>query len=328
MKVQRSAWALALMLAVPSCAQVQGRVLNGFKLSNALVPQFEIMEGGAPRDGIPALTDPPRESAESAGHWLQDEDRVMGVALNDEAVAYPLRILGRHEAVNDLVGGTPLLVTYCPLCGTGVVFDPLIQGRRAIFGVSGLLYNSDVLLYDRKTESLFSQLLFRAITGPLQGTDLETLPALTTTWEEWKRLHPDTQVLSRIQPPHFIDYGTDPYAGYHKSRTTMFPVRGDDRTRDAKQLAYLILDGSHKLLVAEETLELPAGDERALYDVEGGIQLEYDPGARRLLARSQSAKPPTVIPGYWFALSAFHPDARRLEAEDLQPTPLPASAGS
>ena len=294
------------------------RVVNGFDLSNSLVPKHQIREGGAPRDGIPALTDPAREPAQLADTWLEEKDRVIGLALNGEAVAYPIRILNWHEVVNDIVGETPVVITYCPLCGTGVVFDALMGGKRTFFGVSGLLYNSDVLLFDRHTESLFSQLLFEAITGPLRGTELRTIPASTTTWKVWKSLHPDTQALSRVQPPYLVDYGTDPYALYRRSRLTMFPVRGDDPSRGRKEWAYLILAGEEKILVAEEVLRVAAEAGNQRHTLESGILLEYNPEARQLLVWDSLAGQATVIPGYWFALTAFHPKARRVELDDLQ----------
>ncbi len=308
---------LTIVLCLAVVAPAYARVANGFDLSDSLVPTREILAGGPPRDGIPALTDPPRLSAKSADEWLKHEDRVMGLALGDEAVAYPIRILNWHEIVNDVVGGSPVVVTYCPLCGTGVVFDARVGSQRAIFGVSGLLYNSDVLLFDRATESLFSQLGLKAITGPLRGTKLVAIPAVTTTWEAWRRKHPNTEVLSHVLP-HGRDYGTEPYQQYRRSKKTMFPVRGRDKSRGAKEWAYLVLAGEKKFLVAEEDLREAASRGARRFTVAHEVVLRYDPKARELMALGGSADEWTVIPGYWFALTAFHPDARRVELEDLE----------
>ena len=310
-----------LILTIAAClaaiAPAYTRVANGFDLSDSLVPAREIRAGGPPRDGIPALTDPPRLSAEEADAWLRDDDRVMGLVLGGEAVTYPVRILNWHEIVNDVVGGKPVAVTYCPLCGSGVVFDARVGGRRTIFGVSGLLYNSDVLLFDRATESLISQLMMKAISGPLRGTELATIPVVITTWEAWRRRHPDTEVLS-YQLPYGRDYGTDPYNRYHRSGATLFPVRGADRSRGAKEWAYLVLAGEKKLLVAEADLREVVKSGSRRFTIADGIVLHYDPEARELRALDGSAGSWMVIPGYWFALTAFHPHADRVELEDLE----------
>ena len=171
-------------------------ILFGFDFSEHSIPINEIHSGGPAKDGIPALYDPEFITANDA-HYLKSSDRVLGLSINGESKAYPLRILNWHELVNDRVGGTDVLVSYCPLCGTGMAFDSNINGERTLFGVSGKLYNSDVLFYDRKTESLWSQIKMEAVTGPLTGSRLKLLPLVHTTWEAWKKKHPDTKVLSK-----------------------------------------------------------------------------------------------------------------------------------
>ena len=168
-------------------------VKNGFDLQGSLVPAKEIRHGGPPRDGIPAL-DQPRFIPAASASYLKPDDRVLGMELNGIVKAYPIRILDWHEIANDDFNGQPVVVTYCPLCGTGMAFSAQIGGSRTTFGVSGLLYNSDVLLYDRQTDSLWSQLLGKAITGPLKGTELKLIPLRHTTWRAWKSEHPDTLV--------------------------------------------------------------------------------------------------------------------------------------
>ena len=129
------------------------------------MPVEEILAGGPPRDGIPALDEPKFVSA-AASVW-EDDEHVVGVSVGGESRAYPLAILVWHELVNDSLGGEPILVSYCPLCGTAMVFDRRVGGRERRFGVSGLLYLSDLLLYDRASESLWSQISATAVTGPL-----------------------------------------------------------------------------------------------------------------------------------------------------------------
>lgn len=146
------AWLVFLMLGASAGALPPGTKLNGFSLERATIPIEDILQGGPPRDGIPALTDP-RVIAAEAAPW-PDEARVIGVEIDGAARAYPLAILNWHELVNDSLGGTPILVSYCPRCGTGMVFDREVAGTSRQFGVSGLLYRSDMLLFDRESESL------------------------------------------------------------------------------------------------------------------------------------------------------------------------------
>jgi len=178
MSVAGLAPVFAALLAA-AAAQAAPAHLNGFELEGSLVPAADIHRGGPPKDGIAALTDPRFVSAADAK--LSPEDRVVGVALGGVAKAYPIRILNWHEVVNDAFAGRRIAVTYCPLCGTAMVFDAVAGGRRRAFGVSGLLYNSDVLLYDRESESLWSQVLKRAVSGPEKGTALTQIPARHTT---------------------------------------------------------------------------------------------------------------------------------------------------
>ncbi|MFQ5701743.1 MAG: DUF3179 domain-containing protein [Acidobacteriota bacterium] len=317
MRSQSARRAVGLAVALLPCAGLLAQVANGFDLAESLVPRHEIRGGGPPRDGIPALTDPMHESVEMADGWLDPDDRIVGLTIDGESAAYPIRILNWHEVVNDVVGGKPVVITFCPLCGTGVVFDASLGGQRAIFGVSGLLYNSDVLLYDRRTQSLFSQLMFQAITGPLRGTKLETIPVRITTWNVWKTSHPRTTVLTRSLP-YLRDYGTDPYARYKRGGGTMFPVRGADRSRTSKEWAYLVLSGKTGLVIAEELLRDASSDDAHRFMVGGRTLVDYHASTRELLA-SEDRAAITVIPGYWFALTAFHPEAHVVRHEELHP---------
>jgi len=184
-----------LLLSLVFSSTVAAQVKNGFDLEDALVPVDMIQSGGPPRDGIPALSRPRFVSAKEAD-FLEQTDRVLGITLNGVSRAYPIKILNFHEIVNDRFSDASVVVTFCPLCGTGIVFRGSIEGVDHSFGVSGLLYNSDVLLYDQQTESLWSQIGGRAISGPRKGTPLERLPVTHTTWEDWLGRHPDTRVLS------------------------------------------------------------------------------------------------------------------------------------
>ncbi|WP_370515787.1 DUF3179 domain-containing protein [Halapricum sp. CBA1109] len=191
------------------------------------VPESDL-DRGAQKDGIPAITDPAFAAdwsgVENRGESLEldDEDTVVGVARDGEARAYPLRILDWHEVVNDEFGG-PLLVTFCPLCGSGMTAVRRVDGEVTTFGVSGLLFRSDLVMYDAATESLWSQIMATAIRGPRTGESLALVPSSLTTWGEWRTDHPRTRVL--LPPPDsgtITDapprpYGRDPYVGYADS---------------------------------------------------------------------------------------------------------------
>lgn len=275
-----------------------------FDLSNASVPREHILSGGPPKDGIPALTDPAVVSAADAS-YLRADDRVLGVAIGGQVRAYPIRILNWHEVVNDQLGGVPIVVTYCPLCGTGMVFRGEREGRRALFGVSGLLYNSDVLLYDRDTESLWSQLKMEAVTGPRLGEQLEWLPVEVTTWQTWRAAHPQTEALS-LDTGYHRDYDRDPYAGYAAGLRLMFPVEREDRRLPTKTwIAGILANGRPKAYPLDR---LPL--DRVLEDVVNGqtLRLAYDAASRALRVTDADERPVPVVQAYWFAWSAFYPD--------------------
>ena len=172
-----------------------GKTPPRFDLTKHSVPLDQIADGGPGKDGIPAILAPRFVSAGEAT-FLQDTDRVLGLTQGADAKAYPIKILNWHEIVNDVVGGKPVVVTYCPLCGTGIAFDAAILGQRRSFGVSGLLYQSDLLMYDHQTESLWSQIGMHAVAGPLTGEKLTPVFLEHTTWGEWRAAHPATLVLS------------------------------------------------------------------------------------------------------------------------------------
>ncbi|MDP6442408.1 MAG: DUF3179 domain-containing protein, partial [Pirellulaceae bacterium] len=201
---------------------------SAFNYDNAIIEKSEILRGGPPIDGIPAITKPSFVAA--AETRLPDDDRVIGVVEGDQAKAYPLRILTHHEVVNDRIGETPIAVTYCPLCDSSAVFDARIGDREIEFGVSGLLYNSNVLMYDRGSEnpSLWSQLKQVAVAGEHVNDRLRMTPFEVSTWKTWREKHPETLVMS-TQTGFGRNYNVDPYDGYVDSPILMFPVKPTDQ---------------------------------------------------------------------------------------------------
>ena len=162
-----------------------------------LIDAREVLWGGVEVDGIPALEFPTQVSAQDAAAWINDSDPVIGVAINGDVRAYPIRIIAWHEMVNDTVGGLPVSLAYCTLCGAPILYDGRAGDAVYRFGTSGLLYRSNKLMYDRTTETLWNQFSGEPVWGPLagRGIRLTPLPAVHTTWGEWRRAHPGSTVL-------------------------------------------------------------------------------------------------------------------------------------
>lgn len=308
---------VALALA-SGAARAQGAgsdaaAFNGFDVSNASVALRAIQRGGPPKDGIPAIDRPMFLRADHAN--LTANDRILGVALNGVARAYPVRILNWHEVVNDRFGDRAVVVTYCPLCGTGMAFDAPPGTGSGSFGVSGLLYNSDVLLYDRATQSLWSQIMQTAISGPLVGTRLRSVPLTHTSWGDWRRRHPATEVLS-ADTGFARDYARDPYDGYERVQKLMFDVQHrDDRFPPKEWVLGIEVNGTYKAYpfsVLAHTVD--AGGE--LRDTVAGrpLRIRYDRahGTAEAFDAQGRAWPGTMA--FWFAWVAFHPRTDVLRA--------------
>jgi hypothetical protein len=182
----------------------------------ASVPLSEIRSGGPPPDGIPPIDDPVFESIDDADGWLEPQSPVLVMDLGGDARAYPLAILTFHEIVNDVIDGRPVLVTYCPLCNSGLSFERTLDGEVLSFGTSGRLWHSNLVMYDRGTRSLWSQFTGEAIVGQRLGDTLERLPLQIVAWQQFHTDWPDGQVLSR-DTGHIRDYGRNPYVGYDTS---------------------------------------------------------------------------------------------------------------
>jgi len=310
-----------------------------------LIPLDEIRSGGPPKDGIPSIDVPRFVGADGWDAVNYDPDSlVIGVEVNGKRRAYPFQILVWHEIANDVFEGQPLVVTFCPLCGSAIVFVPVVEGTQTEFGVSGKLYNSDLLMYDRETDSLWSQVTGTAVVGERTGTRLDLYPSEIMTWGEWRTTYPDSEALTR-QTGHTRDYDDPPYEGYDEDKDIWFPVTGTDERLHSKTLvvgveldddtfgAYPVdavvagspvndvLDDTPLLIVADPTagntvrvferridgreLTFELAD-NALVDAKTGSRWGFDGVA--LDGEMAGLHLNEIIPinGFWFAWYAFH----------------------
>ncbi len=190
------------------------------------VSLYDFRTGGPPKDGIPAIDHPRFLSTAEADSFLAPREPVAVLEVGGIARAYPLQILVWHEIVNDEISGQPVTVTYCPLCNSTVAFSREVDGRTLDFGTTGMLRNSDLVMYDRQTESWWQQLTADAVVGELTGTKLQVLPSQILPWSEFLRLHPDGEVLSR-QTGFARPYGDNPYVGYDRPNSRPFLFQGE-----------------------------------------------------------------------------------------------------
>lgn len=189
------------------------------------VPYEEIISGGPPKDGIPPIDEPKFISVEEAGEWLRPVEPVILVQVGEDARAYPLQILTYHEIVNDTIGGLPLAITFCPLCNTAIVFERTVDERLLDFGTTGHLRFSNLLMYDRQTETWWQQGNGEAIIGELLGARLEFYPGAIISWDEFRSSFPAGKVLSR-ETGFSRPYGRNPYIGYDDVNNPPFLYRG------------------------------------------------------------------------------------------------------
>ena len=216
--------------------------------SRTLIDLDEVRSGGPPRDGIPPIDTPDFVAGKEADEWLDPREPVIVVSAGDETRAYPLQLLTWHEIVNDEVGGVPLAVTFCPLCNASLVFDRRANDRLLDFGTTGKLRKSDLVMWDRQTESWWQQFTGRAIVGEMAGTELTRLPASIVAYEDFRRAYPQALVLSR-RTGHRRPYGSNPYRGYDSIEDQPFlffdPI--DERLPPMERVLNISVGDHHKL---------------------------------------------------------------------------------
>ena len=220
-----------------------GRYVWNTDFSKHSIDYNEILSGGPPRDGIPSIDDPKFLSVNPPPSWLADNEPVISLEINGEAKAYPLQIMIWHEITNDVVGGVPVLVTFCPLCNTALVFERTLDGGVYEFGTSGLLRFSDLVMYDRQTESWWQQIGGEAIVGKLTGAQLTPLSASIVSWGDFRNNFPGGQVLS-LETGFQRAYGSNPYTGYDDINSAPFLFVGpdDSRLRPVERVATVLIN--------------------------------------------------------------------------------------
>ncbi len=294
-----------LGLCTSAASQEAPSFYNGFEVEGGLIAPNEIDHGGPGRDGIPALDHPSFLSGSQRDQQIRPDDRVIGVSYNGIAKAYPIAIMDYHVVVNDSFGDTAMTVIFCPLCGNGMVLRADSAGQVLNFGVSGLVYNNDLLLYDRNTRSLWSQMMKKALTGPLKGTTLTQVPAQYTSWANWSKQHPQSLLLSR-DTGHQRNYDEDPYAEYKRLPMVLYATLHSDWRLPAKTWVVGIT-------VGEDALALPFAEldslENALGVTVGGqaLEIQWDKAAQSARVFDAEGKEHPATAGYWFAWVAFHP---------------------
>lgn len=271
------------------------------------IPLNEILSGGPPKDGIPSIDNPRFLSIDEAD-FVGDEEAGTGLCVGEDCRFYPYQIMVWHEIANDIVGNQPVLVTYCPLCRTGIVFGRVLNGVTTEFGTTGKLWRSNLLMYNRsdnpENESMWSQVLGEAVVGEHTGTKLNIVPSDVIRFGDWKKLHPDTKVLSK--DTGFIrTYGYDPYGSYYSSDDVSFGATFDDTRLHPKEFVLGIeVDGKFKAYHSEA---LKAGKTSDSFNGQT-ILIDKKPEGEVRMFRGDRNTPQPYIGGFWFSWLAVHPD--------------------
>lgn len=266
-----------------------------------------VFQGCSQRDCIPSI-DRPDFLPASEVDYLDGDDIVLSVRHGNITRAYPTRILDRHEIVNDTFAETPVAVTYCPLCGSGLAFVRVLDGEEVQLGVSGLLHNNDLIMYDRKTESLWQQITGQAIAGPKRGSTLQSLPVTMSLWAEWKAANPEAEVLA--PPSGQQQYRKKTYGDYDTSDRLLFPVANLDARLHVKKVIHGVEIGELSIAVEEGWLKKNGSWEHAI----NGKILRLDVNDAGGVTGSLEGEPVTVHRMYWFAWYSFHPDTSLIDS--------------
>lgn len=277
-----------------------------------ILSESDLSQGCPRRDCIASLDDPNFESQEDADKWLNDDDLVFGIVIDGEARAYPQRILNWHEIVNDTIQGQDIAVTFCPLCGSAISFERKVDGVTTTFGVSGKLYNSNLVMYDRLEDSYWQQETGIAILGEAAQREekLKPIPMASVFWEDWRENHPETLVLSR--DTGFVrDYARYPYGSYEEDGDLYFGIENTDNRLPLKApgFGFSLSDGNKFY----QTKDIPEGVE--VNDTIGNQDVVVQNQKGIVTLTTEAGEEIVPIRTFWFAFAAFHPDAEIYQAD-------------
>lgn len=286
-------------------------LLEVFKLTQAdsNVPFDSLMQACPARDCIPSI-DHPKYVPSSEVDYLRDDDLVMTLTHNGITRAYPTRILDHHEIVNGMFGTDPVAITYCPLCGSGLAFDRRVGEQVMDFGVSSLLHNSDLVMYDRQTDSLWQQITGQAFAGKSRGIQLKTLPLSMITWANWRQQYPDGEVLT-VDDIQSDVYMKDAYGDYAESERLYMPVSASDARLHPKRVIYGLEIGNRAIAVDGEWLEQERNWSNQYEDKKLVLSMSQNGEIEARLGDQQV----TVHRMYWFAWFSFHPTTALINGE-------------
>jgi len=262
----------------------------------------DLRQGCPARDCIPSIDNPKYVSADEAAH-VADDELVITLSYKGQYRAYPSKILDHHEIVNDTIAGDPLAITWCPLCGSAVGIERTVGGTVTEFGVSGVLYNSDLVLYDRATETLWDQIEAKGVVGIMTDVELTLVPVSMSKWAKWRDKHPDTLILSTDTGFEY-DYSQDRYAEYRGSTQLFMPVSASDERVHAKTVVFGFDLASGSVAYAESVLKEDGSYGHDLNGEEAVITL-HDDGKVTMLRGDKTHHPIRV---FWFAWYTFHPE--------------------
>lgn len=277
--------------------------------NGAKVAKEDLLQGCFGKDCIPSIEDPKFETAQEADTWLDSDDRVFALEYNGVVRAYPQRIMNWHEIVNDDANGTPIAITFCPLCGSALAFERTVDGVITEFGVSGKLHNSDLVMYDRYEGNLWQQITGEAIVGSAarRNEKLMKVPIITVHWSQWKEEHSDTQVLSR-DTGFSRNYDQYPYGTYEENDELLFGVEGLDKSLQIKTVVYGVELGEASKAYPEDVFNQTP----KITDTVGGISVTLERQANGEIIVINTVTSEEIIPIrlFWFAWATFHPDTQ------------------
>lgn len=272
----------------------------------AKVAKEDLLQGCFSQDCIPSIENPKFEDSETASIWLEDDDTVFAIDYKGEKRAYPQRILNWHEIVNDEVQGDPIAVTFCPLCGSALAFERIVDGVITEFGVSGKLHNSDLVMYDRYEGNLWQQITGEGIVGPAARRDeiLKQVSITTTRWGDWKKEHPDTKVLSR-ETGFSRDYDAYPYGTYEEDDEIYFGVNDLNKELQIKTVVYGIEVNNETKAYPENSFDT----QPIINDNVGGADLKLEKKKNGSIEVTNLDTNENIIPIrlFWFAWASFNP---------------------